>query len=275
MTAYGLPAGGRRSRAGAPRVPDRRRPPCTPTVREVLAGGQRRLPGLLARADQHLPPRWSSCPLRQRLPGQCRQQEASHAWVEVFIPPYGWVGFDPTAGTACTGRHVKVAVGPRLCRCHRGPRHVSRRSGARPGGHGREPTMIGETSGAWSSVTSGGRGEMIQYQTLGSMQQLQRARARCHRAFRPARGRTGQIVRRQGGSCRIATPRKCRKRRRERPRNSSPQQRQQRTGHAPTRRGIRHMQLSVGCEFTYECSAAPCPRWCWLQPASRPGDLGA
>jgi transglutaminase-like putative cysteine protease len=36
---------------------------------------------------------------------------ASHAWVEAYIPPYGWLGVDATLGTPCTGQHVKVGVG--------------------------------------------------------------------------------------------------------------------------------------------------------------------
>ena len=36
---------------------------------------------------------------------------ASHAWVEAYIPPYGWLGVDATLGTPCTGRHVKLGVG--------------------------------------------------------------------------------------------------------------------------------------------------------------------
>ncbi len=37
--------------------------------------------------------------------------DASHAWVEVFSPNVGWVGFDPTNHCIANGRHVVVAVG--------------------------------------------------------------------------------------------------------------------------------------------------------------------
>lgn len=37
--------------------------------------------------------------------------QASHAWVEAFIPNLGWLGLDPTNNQIATGRHVKVAVG--------------------------------------------------------------------------------------------------------------------------------------------------------------------
>lgn len=37
--------------------------------------------------------------------------EATHAWVEAFLPNTGWVGFDPTNNTLTDERHVCVAVG--------------------------------------------------------------------------------------------------------------------------------------------------------------------
>jgi len=43
--------------------------------------------------------------------GSVPQAPASHAWAEAFVPPYGWIGVDPTHGRICTGSYVKVGVG--------------------------------------------------------------------------------------------------------------------------------------------------------------------
>jgi len=37
--------------------------------------------------------------------------EASHAWVEAYLPPYGWVGFDPTNDRLIDDAFVLVAFG--------------------------------------------------------------------------------------------------------------------------------------------------------------------
>jgi transglutaminase-like putative cysteine protease len=37
--------------------------------------------------------------------------EASHAWCEAYLPPYGWVGFDPTNNLLINDFFVKVAIG--------------------------------------------------------------------------------------------------------------------------------------------------------------------
>ena len=39
------------------------------------------------------------------------QGEASHAWVQVYLPEVGWKGFDPTNGVMTQTDHVRVAVG--------------------------------------------------------------------------------------------------------------------------------------------------------------------
>jgi transglutaminase-like putative cysteine protease len=37
--------------------------------------------------------------------------EASHAWVEIYIPGYGWKGYDPTHDRESDARYIKLAVG--------------------------------------------------------------------------------------------------------------------------------------------------------------------
>jgi transglutaminase-like putative cysteine protease len=37
--------------------------------------------------------------------------DASHAWVEAFLPSLGWVGFDPTNNVMAGERHIRVAIG--------------------------------------------------------------------------------------------------------------------------------------------------------------------
>ena len=39
------------------------------------------------------------------------QSEASHAWVQLYLPQIGWKGFDPTNGILTQTDHVRVAVG--------------------------------------------------------------------------------------------------------------------------------------------------------------------
>jgi len=39
------------------------------------------------------------------------QSEASHAWVQVYLPEVGWKGFDPTNGVVTQTDHIRVAVG--------------------------------------------------------------------------------------------------------------------------------------------------------------------
>ena len=39
------------------------------------------------------------------------QSEASHAWVQVYLPEVGWKGFDPTNGILTQTDHIRLAVG--------------------------------------------------------------------------------------------------------------------------------------------------------------------
>ncbi len=38
-------------------------------------------------------------------------EDATHAWVEAFLPGLGWVGFDPTNNLIVSDRHICVAIG--------------------------------------------------------------------------------------------------------------------------------------------------------------------
>jgi transglutaminase-like putative cysteine protease len=46
-------------------------------------------------------------PGRERLVGA----DASHAWFAVWIPPFGWIDFDPTNDVLASGGHITVAWG--------------------------------------------------------------------------------------------------------------------------------------------------------------------
>ncbi|MDZ4374398.1 MAG: transglutaminase family protein [Phenylobacterium sp.] len=43
--------------------------------------------------------------------GDRSDPDATHAWVEVFLPSVRWIGFDPTNNTPATERHVSCAIG--------------------------------------------------------------------------------------------------------------------------------------------------------------------
>jgi transglutaminase-like putative cysteine protease len=64
----------------------------------------------------HIPSRYVSgyiCPNKNGLRGE----GATHAWVEAWIPGYGWAGIDPTNNVWITTTHVKLAVGRDFLDC--------------------------------------------------------------------------------------------------------------------------------------------------------------
>jgi transglutaminase-like putative cysteine protease len=62
--------------------------------------------------DWGLPARYVSGYLfTDRKSGDRSDPDATHAWVEVFLPSLRWVGFDPTNNIAAGQRHIACAVG--------------------------------------------------------------------------------------------------------------------------------------------------------------------
>jgi transglutaminase-like putative cysteine protease len=59
-----------------------------------------------------VPARYVSGYLHHGKNGKDRSQDdATHAWVEIYFPSMGWVGFDPTNDIMAGERHIRVAVG--------------------------------------------------------------------------------------------------------------------------------------------------------------------
>jgi transglutaminase-like putative cysteine protease len=46
-----------------------------------------------------------------------RGEGATHAWVEAYIPFYGWIGLDPTNNSMADDAHVRLAVGKSFSDC--------------------------------------------------------------------------------------------------------------------------------------------------------------
>lgn len=53
------------------------------------------------------------CPKNHELRGE----GATHAWVEAYIPFYGWLGLDPTNNCIVSDRHVRLAIGRNFSDC--------------------------------------------------------------------------------------------------------------------------------------------------------------
>lgn len=58
-----------------------------------------------------IPARYVSGYLYNGPADQLKGAQASHAWVEVYLPGVGWCGLDPTNDQIVDGRYVKIAVG--------------------------------------------------------------------------------------------------------------------------------------------------------------------
>ena len=46
-----------------------------------------------------------------------RGEGATHAWVEAYLPEYGWLGLDPTNNCVVDDTHVRLAVGRNFVDC--------------------------------------------------------------------------------------------------------------------------------------------------------------
>jgi transglutaminase-like putative cysteine protease len=62
--------------------------------------------------DLGIPCRYVSGYLFHRVEDHDRSAaNATHAWVEAYLPGLGWIGFDPTNNLVAAERHIRVAVG--------------------------------------------------------------------------------------------------------------------------------------------------------------------
>jgi hypothetical protein len=46
-----------------------------------------------------------------------RGEGATHAWVELYVPNYGWLGLDPTNNCIVNDQHVRLATGRNFADC--------------------------------------------------------------------------------------------------------------------------------------------------------------
>jgi transglutaminase-like putative cysteine protease len=58
-----------------------------------------------------IPARYVSGYLYNGPADELKGSQATHAWVDVFLPGLGWRGLDPTNQQPVNGRYVKVAIG--------------------------------------------------------------------------------------------------------------------------------------------------------------------
>ncbi len=71
---------------------------------------------LLMLRKMRIPARYVSgyiCPKNEELRGE----GATHAWIEAYIPSFGWIGFDPTNNCIVSDGHIRLAVGRNFCDC--------------------------------------------------------------------------------------------------------------------------------------------------------------
>jgi len=81
--------------------------------------------------SRKIPARYVSGYIYNGPAGQLKGAQATHAWVEIFLPAHGWRGLDPTNDKQVDDCYVKLAVG-------RDYADVSPIKGSFRGAHGRE-----------------------------------------------------------------------------------------------------------------------------------------
>jgi len=64
----------------------------------------------------NIPARYVSGYICPNKPGM-RGEGATHAWVEAYVPSYGWLGLDPTNNCIVNDTHVRLAVGRSFSDC--------------------------------------------------------------------------------------------------------------------------------------------------------------
>lgn len=59
----------------------------------------------------NIPARYISGYLFHRKEDDSSAEDATHAWVEAWLPEFGWLGLDPTNNILAQERHIRVAIG--------------------------------------------------------------------------------------------------------------------------------------------------------------------
>ncbi|MDQ6943557.1 MAG: transglutaminase family protein [Candidatus Eremiobacteraeota bacterium] len=92
--------------------------------------------------------------------------DASHAWAEAFLPPYGWVGFDPTNDRLIDDGFVLVALG-------RDYGDVSPTRGLYRGAEAATLSVAVAVGAAGTAAETGGQQQQQQQSQTGSQSQSQ------------------------------------------------------------------------------------------------------
>lgn len=113
---------------------------------------------------------------------EMRGEGATHAWVEVFVPSFGWAGIDPTNDCWVSDRHIRIAYGRDFKDCtpvkgtYKGPSdHTLTVSVVITNEHTKETTVVPPVkSPAYVSVTPAQtKAQANSYQRYLEMQQQQ------------------------------------------------------------------------------------------------------